>query len=411
MAAAPLRRLVSVYTPAAAPATATSSHVARLSSSSATRQYTAAVPASDKPRRRKVVFSGIQPTGVPHIGNHLGALAQWQKLVKEAAAQPADSRDSLFFSVVGLHALTVPQNPTQLRQERRDMLACLLALGLDDKQGGAVVFHQDMVPEHAELAWYLNTVTPVNRLMRMTSWKSKLATLRNANSEDEVDDSMLQLGLLAYPVLQAADILLYKTSHVPVGHDQAQHLELCRDLAQVFNRAYPGRRKDGKGKGKGVFRMPEVMLTTHPRIQSLRNPLQKMSKSAPHPASKIFLTDSPADIHSKLKSAVTDSTAGVTWDPINRPGIATLLQIYAGYSEERVEDIAARYSGSRGIMELKESLAEVVTGNLRGFREEFAKLRTEEGYLKEKELEGAEKARAVAQETMKEVRAAVGIEF
>lgn len=164
------------------------------------------------------------------------------------------------------------------------MFAVLIALGLDDPAGGAVVFHQDQVPEHAELAWYLNTVTPVNRLMRMTSWKSKLATLRNANSEDEIDDSMLQLGLMAYPVLQAADILLYKygapstllipfkptltqdapscrTTHVPVGHDQAQHLELCRDLAQVFNRAYPGRVQGKKGKGKGVFRIPDVMLS------------------------------------------------------------------------------------------------------------------------------------------------------
>ncbi|GAA6026848.1 hypothetical protein JCM8097_005904 [Rhodosporidiobolus ruineniae] len=363
------------------------------------------------PRKRRTVFSGIQPTGVPHIGNHLGALKQWQRLVKEAAAQPPEQRDSLFFSVVGLHALTVPQNPAQLRQERRDMFAVLLALGLDDPQGGAVVFHQDMVPEHAELAWYLNTITSVKHLMRMTTWKSKLATLRNANSEDEVDDSMLQLGLLAYPVLQAADILLYKTSHVPVGHDQAQHLELCRDLAQDFNRAYPGRRKDGKGKGKGVFRLPEVMLTTHPRIQSLRNPLAKMSKSDPHPASKLFLTDSPSEISKKIKSAVTDSTPGVTWDPSNRPGIATLLQIYAGYTDEPVEAIAGRYnSGGKGIVEFKADLAEVVTEGLKTFRDEFARLRTEEGYLRERELEGARRARDAAQATMKEVRAAVGIE-
>ncbi|GAA6001101.1 hypothetical protein JCM10207_007413 [Rhodosporidiobolus poonsookiae] len=361
-------------------------------------------------RKRKVVFSGIQPTGVPHIGNHLGALAQWQRLVKEAAAQPAEERDSLFFSVVGLHALTVPQNPAQLRQERHDMFAVLLALGLDDPAGGAVIFHQDMVPEHAELAWYLNTVTPVNRLMRMTTWKSKLATIRNAASEDEVDDSMLQLGLLAYPVLQAADILLYKASHVPVGHDQAQHLELCRDLAQIFNRAYPGRRRDGKGKGKGVFRLPEVMLTTHPRIQSLRNPLAKMSKSDPHPSSKIFLTDTPAEIHKKIKTAVTDATTGITWDPEHRPGIAALLQVYAGYSGETVQQVAERYATAQGHGQFKEALAEVVTEGLRSFRDEFARIRTEEGYLRQKEKEGAERAREAAQKTMREVRVAVGIE-
>ncbi|GAA5907966.1 hypothetical protein JCM5296_000773 [Sporobolomyces johnsonii] len=375
----------------------------------ATRSYSTAPPPAAEPRRRpRVVFSGIQPTGVPHIGNHLGALSQWQRLVKEAAAQPEHERDSLFFSVVGLHALTVPQNPTQLRQERRDMLAVLLALGLDDPKGGAVIFHQDQVPEHAELAWYLNCVTPVNRLMRMTSWKSKLVTLRNANSEDEVDDSLLQLGLLAYPVLQAADILLYKTTHVPVGHDQIQHLELCRDLAQVFNHAYPGRRKDGKGKGKGVFRIPDVMMTTHPRIQSLRNPLQKMSKSAPLASSKIFLTDTPDQIHAKIKSAVTDSIPGVTWDPSARPGVATLLQIYAGYSGEDVEAIARRFSGSRGIMELKGSLSEVVSEGLRAFREEYARIRTEAGWLEQKEREGAQRAREAAQRTMKEVREVVG---
>ncbi|GAA5860604.1 hypothetical protein JCM3774_006223 [Rhodotorula dairenensis] len=365
---------------------------------------TAATP-SRKPR---TIFSGIQPTGVPHIGNHLGALAQWQKLVKEAAQQPADQRDKLFFSVVGLHALTVPQVPAQLRQERRDMFAVLVALGLDDPAGGAAVFHQDQVPEHAELAWYLNTVTPVNRLMRMTTWKSKLATLRNANSEDEVDDSMLMLGLMAYPVLQAADILLYKTTHVPVGHDQAQHLELCRDLAQVFNRAYPGRKQGGKGKGKGVFRIPDVMLTTHPRIQSLRNPLAKMSKSAPHPASKIFLTDSPSEIRSKIKSAVTDSTAGVTWDPEGRPGVATLLQIHEGYSGEPVDHVAKRFAGPSGISELKDELADVLSEGLKSFRGEFARLRTEETYLREKEEAGAARAREAAQATMKQVRAAVG---
>ncbi|GAA6058297.1 hypothetical protein JCM3770_003723, partial [Rhodotorula araucariae] len=200
------------------------------------------------------------------------------------------------------------------------------------------------------------------------------------------------------------------TSHVPVGHDQSQHLELCRDLAQVFNRAYPGRRRDGKGKGKGVFRLPEVMLTTHPRIQSLRDPSQKMSKSAPHPASKIFLTDAPSEIHSKIKSAVTDSTAGVTWDPVNRPGIATLLQIYAGYADERAEDIAAGYGDAKGIMRLKEDLAEVVSEGLRSFRDEFARIKTEEGYLREQEQRGAERAREAAQATMREVRAAVGME-
>ncbi|KAK4058653.1 Tryptophan--tRNA ligase, mitochondrial [Microbotryomycetes sp. JL221] len=376
------------------------------SSSSSTIPST--IKPATTPRRQRVIFSGIQPTGVPHIGNHLGALSQWQKLVTEVSQQPKDSRDKLFFSVVGLHALTVPQDPALLKRERHEMFAVLLALGLSDPAAGAVIFHQDQVPEHAELAWYLNCITSVNKLMRMTSWKSKLATLRNANSEDEVDDSMLQLGLLAYPVLQAADVLLYETTHVPVGHDQSQHLELARDTAIAFNRMYPGRRKDGKGKGKGVFRVPEVMLTTHPRIQSLRNPLQKMSKSAPHPSSKILLTDTPEQIHSKIKSAVTDSIRGVTYDPSTRPGVATLLQVYSGYTGESTESIATRFSGDNGIADMKINLAEAVQSSLKSFRHEFARIRTETGFLEQMEREGAQRAREAAQKTMGQVRQVVG---
>lgn len=151
-----------------------------------------------------------------------------------------------------------------------------------------------------------------------------------------------------------------------------------------------------------------LSTATHPRIQSLRNPLEKMSKSAPHPSSKIFLTDSPSQIHAKIKSAVTDSIQGVTWDPSNRPGVAALLQIYSGYSGEEVESIAQKFEGTRGIMEMKESLAEVVESGLRSFRGEFERIRMETGYLEEREREGARRAREAAQETMKEVKAAVG---
>lgn len=176
-----------------------------------------------------------------------------------------------------------------------------------------------------------------------------------------------------------------------------------------------------------MFRVPEVMLSasckvpnqipyadglrltaTHPRIQSLRNPLQKMSKSAPHPSSKILLTDTPKEIHSKIKTAVTDSTQGVTWDPENRPGVAALLQIFSGYANERAEDIAARFTGTRGIMEMKEALAECVSSSLAPFRAEFERIRCEDGYLREREQAGAARAREAAQATMREVRAVVG---
>ncbi|GAA5900698.1 tryptophan--tRNA ligase MSW1 [Sporobolomyces salmoneus] len=375
------------------------------------RQQLAGTPPS---AARRVVFSGIQPTGIPHIGNHLGALSKWQSLVKEQREKQL--KDRLIFSVVGLHALTVPQDPKKLLRERRDMFSVLLALGLHDQaQEGLdiTLFHQDMVPQHAELGWYLNCVTPVGRLLRMTSWKSKLASLRNANSEDEVDESLLQLGLLAYPVLQTADILLYKATHVPVGNDQTQHLELCRDLAESFNRQYPGQKwsSDGtksKGKGKGAFRLPEVMLTDYPRIQSLRNPLSKMSKSSPNPSSVLFLTDSPSLIRSKLKSAVTDSIPGVTFDPVERPGVSNLLSIHSGYSGQTPSEICDRFSGERGIVEFKEELIEVVSEGLKGFREEFERIRREEGWVGEMERKGAEKAREFAEGTMREVRRAVG---
>ncbi|GAA5941898.1 tryptophan--tRNA ligase MSW1 [Sporobolomyces koalae] len=375
-------------------------------------------------KRSRVVFSGIQPTGVPHIGNHLGALSKWQSLVQEQLNKPHDEpRDRLFFSVVGLHALTVPQDPKKLLQERTDMFAVLLALGLGEQPGVDVtLFHQDMVPQHSELSWYLNCITPVGRLLRMTSWKSKLATLRNANSEDEVDDSLLQLGLLAYPVLQTADILLYKTTHVPVGNDQTQHLELCRDLAESFNRLYPDtsvqtdvhrKKKQRKKNQKGVFELPQVMLTDYPRIQSLRNPLSKMSKSSPHPNSVMFLTDSPSTIRSKLKSAVTDSIEGVSWDPVERPGISNLLQIHSGYSHEPIDEIVKRFPGGtagKGIREFKEELTEVVSEGLSGFRSEYERIRLEHGWVHEMERRGAERARIVAEETMQQ-RHAVRIDF
>ncbi|GAA6021660.1 hypothetical protein JCM11491_001349 [Sporobolomyces phaffii] len=380
------------------------------------RQLAAAAP---PPRRPRVVFSGIQPTGVPHIGNHLGALSKWQELVAEQRALAPDApRDRLVFSVVGLHALTVPQDPRKLVQDRRDMFSVLLALGLHDPKLDLTVFHQDDVSEHAELAWYLNCSTSVGRLLRMTSWKSKLATVRNANSELEVDDSLLQLGLLAYPVLQTADILLYKATHVPVGNDQTQHLELCRDLAESFNRQYPARPpanatatpSKSKGKRKGVFTVPQVMLTDYPRIQSLRHPESKMSKSSPDPGSVVFLTDAPEVVCKKLRAAVTDSVAGgPTFDPVGRPGVSNLLAIHAAYSGQPVAETVARFAGrDRAVAAFKDEVADVVAEGLREFRTEFARIRSDPGWVDEMERAGADRARAIARETMQQVRRAVG---
>ncbi|TFY73497.1 hypothetical protein EWM64_g10515, partial [Hericium alpestre] len=208
-------------------------------------------------------------------GNYFGALANWVKLQRDAAPE-----DQLIFSVVGWHALTLPQDPKTLLAARMDMLA-------------------DHVQNHAELAWILSCLTPTGRLKRMTTWKSRLAVSRNANDESEVDDSMLNTGLFTYPVLQAADILAYKATHVPVGDDQQQHLELTRDIADTFNRAYKG--------SSQLFALPEYMTTPSKRILSLKDPSAKMSKSALDANSRIVMTDTPAEIRTKIRGATTDS--------------------------------------------------------------------------------------------------------
>ncbi|KAJ3903400.1 hypothetical protein F5879DRAFT_959761 [Lentinula edodes] len=347
-----------------------------------------------KPR---VIFSGIQPTGIPHLGNYLGALSNWVKL--QNTASPSDE---LLFSIVGWHALTLPQDPQKLREARMDILAVLLAIGIDPDR--AVVFHQDHNPNHTELAWIFNCITPMGKLRRMTTWKSRLATSRNIGEEDavDVDDGGLNLGLFAYPVLQAADILAYRATHVPVGDDQTQHLELCRVIADQFNRNFKGMEK--------LFPLPIQLNTPSKRILSLRDPTSKMSKSAPDTSSRILLTDPPSTIANKIRSAVTDSIPGITYDPVNRPGTANLLTILAAcnYDNEDVQETAGRYVG-KNHGALKKDLTEAVVELLKGPREKFEKLRTETGYLEQIAQAGAEKARSRSEATMVEVRKRVGL--
>ncbi|TCD64686.1 Tryptophan--tRNA ligase, mitochondrial [Steccherinum ochraceum] len=289
--------------------------------------------------RPRIVFSGIQPTGIPHLGNYLGALLNWVRLQQDAGPE-----DRLIFSIVGWHALTLPQNPRELSNARRDALAVLLAIGIDPKR--SILFHQDENPHHTELSWLFNCLTPVGKLRRMTTWKSRLAVSRNANDESEVDESLLNAGLLTYPVLQAADILAYKATHVPVGEDQKQHLELARDIADTFNRTF-------KGKSR-LFPLPEFVATPTRRVLSLKDPTSKMSKSSPDVQSRILLTDSTAQIKSKIRGAVTDPIA------------------------DAVEEL------------------------LRGPRAEFEKLKGEAQYLSDVARAGAAKARERSEITMQE---------
>ncbi|KAI0034973.1 hypothetical protein K488DRAFT_76877 [Vararia minispora EC-137] len=345
-----------------------------------------------KPRPR-VIFSGIQPTGIPHLGNYFGALVNWVKLQAEAGAD-----DKLLFSVVGWHALTLPQDPRKLAAARSDMIALLLAVGIDPKR--SVIFHQDHVQAHTELSWILGCLISVGRLQRMTTWKSRLAVARNANDESEIDDSVLNTGLLTYPVLQAADILAYKSTHVPVGDDQQQHIELARDIADAFNRAYSKKRR--------FFSLPDLMTTPSKRILSLTDPSAKMSKSAFDPKSRIELTHTAAEITTRIRGATTDSIQGITYDPVARPGTSNLLTILAACTGESAEACAARFA-SRDHGALKAAVTEAVEAALAQPRKEFTRLRAEQTYLADVAAEGAVKAREMADATLREVRKLTGL--
>jgi len=236
----------------------------------------------------------------------------------------------------------------------------------------------------------------------MTTWKARLAASRNANDESEVDESLLNAGLFTYPVLQAADILAYRATHIPVGEDQTQHLELSRDLADMFNRTF-------KGSGaKPLFPLPIQMNTPSRRVLSLKDPTSKMSKSSPDVQSRILITDTYPQIKSKIRAAVTDSIQGVTYDPINRPGASNLLTILAACSDEQVTEVAMRYEG-KGHGALKADVTEAIENLIKGPRAEFERLKEETEYLDAVARAGARRAKEKSEPTMREVRKRLGL--
>ncbi|KAF9228846.1 tryptophanyl-tRNA synthetase [Gyrodon lividus] len=358
------------------------------------RSFILASQSGQKPSKR-VIFSGIQPTGIPHLGNYLGALSNWAKLQKSA-----EPDDALLFSIVGWHALTLPQDPASLRSARDDMLAAILAIGIDPTR--SILFHQDHNLHHTELCWILNCLTPMGKLRRMTTWKSRLAASRNANSEDDVDDSLLNAGLFTYPVLQAADVLVYRATHVPVGEDQRQHIELIRDLADIFNRTF-----DTHGE-LPLFPLPIYVDTPSRRVLSLKDPLSKMSKSSPDTASRILLTDTASQIKSKIRAAVTDSIQGITYDPVSRPGTSNLLNILAACADNDVTEVAKLYA-NRGHGDLKSDVADAVEELLKGPRAEFEKIRYEKAFLEDVARQGASRAMQYSEATIHEVRKRIGL--
>ncbi len=323
-------------------------------------------------------FSGIQPTADSfHLGNYLGAVRQWVAL--------QESHDA-FYCVVDLHAITMPQDPAGLRQRTRIAAAQLFAAGLDPDR--CTVFVQSHVPEHAELAWVLGCVTGFGELSRMTQFKDKAAKGGAAQAS---------LGLFSYPVLQAADILLYQTEQVPVGEDQRQHLELSRDLANRFNHRYGT-----------TFTVPAAyILGGVAKITDLQDPAAKMSKSSSSPQGIVDILDEPDAIRRKIARAVTDPGSEVRADDEQKPGVTNLLRIYSALAGEPVGAIEARYAGT-GYGAFKKDLAEVVTGALGPIRERTEKLLADEAALDRLLAHGAARARPVARETMAQVMRRVG---
>ncbi len=323
---------------------------------------------------KKRIFSGAQPTGELHIGNYLGALKNWVALQDEYEC---------FYCIVNLHAITLPQDPRVLRQKTLDLARIYLAAGVDPRRSD--VFIQSDVPEHAELTWVLSCISRMGELERMTQVKDK----GKGNTE------RAGVGLFTYPVLMAADILLYQTDLVPIGQDQKQHLELTRDLAERFNRDF----------GE-TFVVPEAFIPpVGAKIQSLADPLKKMSKSDENPAGAIFLLDDADTITKKIKRAVTDSGTDINFDE-TRPAIRNLLTIYQLLSGKTADECVAHFVG-KGYGQLKGELAEVTVEFLRPFQERLRAFDDEA--LTTILKQGAEKARGIASSTLRSVYEKVGI--
>ncbi|MEI7792063.1 MAG: tryptophan--tRNA ligase [Candidatus Berkelbacteria bacterium] len=327
----------------------------------------------------KRIFSGIQPSGIIHLGNYLGAIKQW--------VDTQDTADQAIFCVVDLHAITVPQDPKALQQNILNAAALYIACGVNPEK--AVIYVQSSVPQHSELMWILNTIATMGELSRMTQFKEKSA--KNTNSDS------VGVGLFDYPVLMAADILLYGTTHVPVGHDQKQHVELARDLAQRFNSRF----------GE-TFVVPEPIIKKESaRIMGLDDPTKKMSKSASSPLNYIAMTDDAETIRNKFKRAVTDSGSEIVARE-DKPAITNLLNILSEVSGKSVAELEKNFAGI-GYGDFKMAVAEAVIEYLKPIQDKYFELLKDESKLKAILREGAERIAPIAKKTLKEVQEKVGL--
>ncbi len=329
----------------------------------------------------KLVFSGVQPTGNLHLGNYLGALKNFVALQKNMEC---------IYCVVDLHAITIFQKPQILHDNVLETTASFLASGLDPNK--SIIFNQSSVSGHAELAWILNCVSRIGWMNRMTQFKDKAGS----------DKEKASVGLYIYPNLMAADILLYKATHVPVGADQKQHLELSRDIAQKFNNDY---------NCKNFFPLPEPLISQNiPRVMSLRDGTKKMSKSEESDYSRINLTDSADEINKKIKKAKSDSEAIPTNKKLleNKPEALNLLSIYSELTKKSLDKIISEMGG-KDYSILKENLAEALINEITPVGQEIQKLLKDRSYLKNILKKGAEKANIIAEENLKNIREKVGL--
>ena len=326
---------------------------------------------------KKIILSGIQSTGRLHLGNYLGAIDNWVKMQEEY---------NCYYMIANLHSLTIRNNPEELKNNTKNIIALYVAAGLDPEKN--TIFIQSQVKEHAELAWILNCYTYMGELSRMTQFKDK-----SAKHADNIN-----AGLFTYPVLMAADILLYKADLVPVGEDQKQHLEITRNIAERFNKIY----------GE-TFLMPEGYIRkSTARIMGLQDPTSKMSKSSTNVNDVIFLDDEPEVIMKKFKKAVTDSENVVRFDPENKPGISNLMCIYGAITGKNEKEIEEEFSGL-GYGAFKTAVGEKVVEKLKPVQEKYKELLENPKYLEEIYTRGAEKARELASKTLEEVKNKIGI--
>ena len=326
--------------------------------------------------KKKVIYSAMQPSGVPSLGNYLGALKNWKDLQEDY---------NCLFGVANMHAITVRQDPTQLRQRTKDLIALFLSIGLDPEKH--IIYVQSDVKAHAEIAWILNCFTYMGELNRMTQFKDK-----SAKHADNIN-----AGLYTYPVLMAGDILLYQSDLVPVGADQKQHLEICRDIAGRFNSVYGD-----------VFKIPEPYIPkVGARIMGLQNPEKKMSKSeSDNMNNVIYILDEPNVIKNKIKRAVTDSVTEIRYGE-DKPGVSNLLNIYCSVTGKSGDEAVAEFKGF-GYGEFKAAVGEAVVAELEPIQQKFKEYSADKAYIEKVMKEGAEKASYIANKTLNKVKKKVG---